>query len=141
MPWTVELHPEYEAELDELSRDQKVTILKWIGLLEFAGPELGRPKADTLNGSAYSNMKELRVPHGKEVWRIAFAFDPDRKAIVLYGGDKAGQNERRFYKDLIAVADRRFEDHLTKRRIRIEQENSNDNSTREDRIPPKGHAG
>lgn len=46
------------------------------------------------------------------VWRIAFAFDPKRQAILLVGGDKGGADQRRFCKRLIAVADKRFDEHL-----------------------------
>lgn len=48
----------------------------------------------------------------KEVWRVAFAFDPTRKAILLVAGDKAGRNQKRFYKKLIAIADSRYGEHL-----------------------------
>ena len=71
-----------------------------------------RPNADTLNGSRYPNMKELRCDADGGVWRIAFAFDPERKAVLLVAGDKAGANEKRFCKRLIAKADKRFEQHL-----------------------------
>lgn len=57
-------------------------------------------------------MKELRCNADDGVWRIAFAFDPERKAILLTAGDKAGINEKRFYKRLIAKADERFDQHL-----------------------------
>ena len=81
-------------------------------LLEREGPSLGRPHADTLTGSKHANMKEQRVSAGDGVWRIAFAFDPDRQAILLVGGDKSDGSEKRFYKSLIAKADRRFGAHL-----------------------------
>lgn len=57
-------------------------------------------------------MKELRVRAADGVWRIAFAFDPQRQAILLVGGDKSGVNERRFYRSLIARVDDRFDRHL-----------------------------
>lgn len=77
------------------------------------GPNLGRPTADTLNGSRYANMKELRGKTPAAVLRIAFAFDPERIAQVLCGADKKGVNERTFYKKLIERADRLY-------RIRLE---------------------
>ena len=84
------------------------------GLLQLQGPLLGRPHADTLAGSAYANMKELRFKagNGSEIWRAAFAFDPQRRACVLVAGDKQGQDEGAFYKSLIKTADRRFDMHL-----------------------------
>jgi hypothetical protein len=76
------------------------------------GPLLGRPQADTLNGSRYASMKELRFKAGGGVWRVAFAFDPARKGILLVAGDKAGVGQRQFYRNLIRVADARFERYL-----------------------------
>jgi hypothetical protein len=61
-------------------------------------------------------MKELRCTAGDGVWRVAFAFDPGRKAILLTAGDKSGGSEKRFYKQLIAKADERFDLHLAKRK-------------------------
>ena len=61
-------------------------------------------------------MKELRCNAADGVWRIAFTFDPDRQAILLVAGDKSGSSEKRFYKQLIARADERFERHLAKRK-------------------------
>lgn len=87
-----------------------------LALLEACGPSLGRPYVDTLKGSKHPNMKEIRFTVSNGVWRAAFAFDPDRKAIVLVAGDKAGANEGRFYRALIAKADRRFDRHLERRR-------------------------
>ena len=73
---------------------------------------MGRPAVDTLSGSKHSNMKELRFGWEGEVWRVAFAFDPKRQAILLVAGDKSGAGQKRFYKRLIAVADKRFDAHL-----------------------------
>lgn len=81
-----------------------------------AGAErLGRPHVDTLAGSRFPNMKELRFEAADGVWRVAFAFDPDRPAILLVAGDKSGVAQRRFYRALIAKADKRFAAHLAKR--------------------------
>ena len=73
---------------------------------------LGRPHVDTLKGSRYSNMKELRFNAEDGVWRVAFAFDPERRAILLVAGDKSGSSERRFYRQLIRKADDRYDRHL-----------------------------
>ncbi|WP_312863458.1 type II toxin-antitoxin system RelE/ParE family toxin [Rhizobium leguminosarum] len=75
-------------------------------LVDF-GPQLGRPYADTLKGSKHSNMKEMRFSAVDSEWRAAFAFDPQRNAILLIAGDKCG-SQKRFYKQLIAKADIRF---------------------------------
>lgn len=67
-----------------------------------------------LKGSRHANMKELRFDADDGVWRVAFAFDPKRKAILVIAGDKSGWSERRFYRQLIANADRRFDGHLAR---------------------------
>jgi hypothetical protein len=81
-------------------------------VLQAFGSELGRPNVDTLNGSRHSNMKELRFNAADGVWRVAFAFDPRRYAILLVAGDKSGGSEKRFYQQLIKIADDRFDAHL-----------------------------
>jgi len=69
---------------------------------------------DTLKGLSYANMKELRFDVADGVWRVAFAFDPKRKAILLVAGDKSGESEKKFYRELIRKADERFDAHLTR---------------------------
>ncbi len=60
-------------------------------------------------------MKELRLNVENGVWRVAFAFDPERHAILLVAGNKKGVGQKRFYKRLIAIADSRFSQHLGKK--------------------------
>lgn len=88
------------------------TLLVSVGLLVNFGPNLGRPHVDTLNGSTFGNMKELRFTALNSAWRVAFAFDPERKAILLVAGSKSGVSQPKFYKALIAKADTRFRKHL-----------------------------
>ncbi|KEA51642.1 MULTISPECIES: type II toxin-antitoxin system RelE/ParE family toxin [Mangrovibacter] len=83
-----------------------------MGVLEKFGPKLGRPYVDTLKGSSFANMKELRIQHAGNPVRAFFAFDPTRQAIVLCAGDKTGLNEQRFYKDMIRLADSEYRKHL-----------------------------
>ncbi len=111
MAWRIEFHEEFEAEYDELGEEVQDELLAHLKLLEKFGPQLGRPHADTLKGSTFTNMKELRFSAKDGVWRFAFAFDPKRQAIILCGGDKSGGGERRFYRDLIQKADGRFSTH------------------------------
>jgi hypothetical protein len=59
-------------------------------------------------------MKELRFSVGRQVWRIAYAFDSHRRGILLAGGNKQGVNEKQFYKELITTADKRFDRHLAR---------------------------
>ena len=108
MDWKVRFYPAFDREFDALSNDVQDELLAQAALIETFGPFLGRPRADTLNGSQHANMKELRFTAGGGVWRVAFAFDTERKAVLLAAGDKSGIDERRFYKQLIRKADRRF---------------------------------
>ena len=100
------------AEVEALPEDVQNKIAAMALVLEQFGPNLSRPKADTLKGSKHPNMKELRFKVGRQAWRVAFAFDPEQKGILLVGGNKQGANEARFYKELIATADKRFDEHL-----------------------------
>ena len=111
MAWTVLFHSEFEAEFADLPRGVQDELLGRLGLLREFGPALGRPNVDTLNGSSFPNMKELRFQLDG-VWRFAFAFDPQRQAVVLVGGDKQDVRPRIFYAQLIDVADRRFAAHV-----------------------------
>jgi len=110
--WKVDLHNDFVREYDELDKDVQDELLAHIELLEQFGPQLGRPRADTLNGSRHANMKELRFDAADGVWRFAFAFDPKRRAIILCGGDKSGVSEKRFYRQMIDRADARFDSHV-----------------------------
>jgi len=110
--WPVLFHPLCEQELHHVSAAVQDELLAMAKLLEQTGPELGRPWADTLNGSQHSQMKEMRFRADGGVWRVAFAFDPHRAAILLIAADKRGQNERRFYRRFITAADQRFNEHL-----------------------------
>ena len=112
MKWEVSFHEEFDPEFDALPEAVQDELLAHAKLLEQFGPKLGRPRVDTLNSSRHANMKELRFDAADGVWRIAFAFDPKRKAILLVCGDKSGGSERRFYRQLIAKADERFDRHL-----------------------------
>ena len=114
MKWEVDLHGDFVPEYRDLHKDVQDELLANIEVLEQFGPQLGRPRADTLNGSRHANMKELRFDAADGVWRVAFAFDPNRKAILLVAGDKSGSNEKRFYRQLIEKADARFDAHLSK---------------------------
>ena len=108
----VEIGDEFEPEFDALHQDVQAEILALSRLLQQFGPQLGRPRVDTLKGSHHANMKELRFSAADGEWRVAFAFDPKRKAILLVAGDKSGGSEKRFYRELIRKADDRFAAHL-----------------------------
>lgn len=117
MEWDVLYDETFVAELAEIERQSgssavREEIAALALLLRRFGPSLRRPHCDTLKRSKHTNMKELRftLPDGE--WRVAFAFDPRRSAILLVAGNKSGTNERRFYRQLIRTADARFDAHL-----------------------------
>lgn len=112
MTWAVLFHDAFELEFQGLPTALQDELLAHASLLREYGPNLGRPTVDGLKGSKHPNMKELRFGWEGEVWRVAFAFDPKRQAILLVGGDKAGADQRRFYKRLIGLADTRLDEHL-----------------------------
>lgn len=95
-----------------LDDDSQAQVVAAIELLEASGPQLGRPLVDTVSASRHRNMKELRPGSaGRSELRVLFAFDPERHAILLIAGDKAG-NWRRWYHQNIPLADNEFDAHL-----------------------------
>lgn len=109
-------HQDFEVEFDALNETVQDELLAHAKLLEQFGPQLGRPRVDTLKGARHANMKELRFDADDGAWRVAFAFDPKRQAVFLVAGDKSGGSEKRFYRQLVAKADQRFDDHLARLR-------------------------
>lgn len=112
MLWTVITDEAFEAELRGLPSLVQDEVLARARLLQTYGPGLGRPYADTLTGSRHANMKELRFVAGGGVWRVAYAFDPERRAVLLALANKAGVSGKRFYRRLLWTADARYDRHL-----------------------------
>jgi hypothetical protein len=112
--WIVAYDEEFYVEVLTYPVGVQTKLAAMALVLARFGPQLGRPKVDTLDKSKHPNMKELRFKVGKQAWRVAFAFDPKRKAILLAAGDKQGVGEDSFYRELIRVADKRFEKHLAR---------------------------
>jgi hypothetical protein len=103
MEWDVLYDETFMAELAEIEQHSgssavREEIAALALLLRRFGPTLRRPHCDTLKGSKHANMKELRFTLPDGAWRVAFAFDPRRSAILLVAGNKAGTNDRRFYR-------------------------------------------
>jgi hypothetical protein len=112
--WDVSTTREFDQWFAGLDEDSQVELIAKVNLLKVLGPRLGRPHADTLNGSKHANMKELRASTGEAVLRVALAFDPDRAGVMLIGGNKSGVNQKRFYRQLISKADELFDAHLAR---------------------------
>jgi hypothetical protein len=111
--WKVLFYKAFDQEFNELPPLVRQGLVARVNLLNQFGPTLGRPYIDTLKGSRFDNMKEIRFNANDGVWRVAFAFDPSQWAVLLVAGDKAGvSSETKFYKKLIKEADQRFEAYL-----------------------------
>lgn len=115
MDWVVLFDEEFAAWLDTLPAALRRKVLGHVELLEQFGPNLGRPRVDSTKGSAFSNMKELRIQYNGEPWRVLFAFDTRRNAVLLFGGNKSGN--ARWYTDSVPIADQRFRRHLANLKI------------------------
>lgn len=110
MAWSVDFSPEAEAWFAGLRPDQQNRMTRRVDELRAGGPTLGRPAVDSVKGSRHRNMKELRDPGS--TLRALFASGPDRRALILVGGDKRGR-EKRWYRTQIKAADKLLTDHLT----------------------------
>lgn len=108
--WTVDKTSEVEEWILGLNKNAKEAILTRLLVLRNIGPGLGRPHVDSVYGSKHGNMKELRIKSKRSEYRIFFAFDPTRSAILLIGGDKSGA--KRFYSEMIKKADELYDLHL-----------------------------
>jgi hypothetical protein len=110
MIWEIIFHEKFEEWFFNESPDVQDSIAVVLDILEVQGASLGRPYVDTIKGSAFTNMKELRVQHDGNPYRILFVFDPKRQAVLLIGGNKRG--DKRWYDVNIPIADRRFIEYL-----------------------------
>jgi len=108
MRWATERTREFNEWWETLTESEKRKVSVSIEELKDVGPNAGRPLVDTVKGSRYLNMKELRPTR---TIRVFFAFDPRRMAVLLIGGDKAGKTKR-FYRQTIARADKIYGAHL-----------------------------
>jgi len=110
MAWTVEYSDEFGRWWEDLNEEEQEDIAAYVGLLEQRGPHLDYPYSSKIVGSRFEKMRELRPQHKGRPYRVFYAFDPRRAAILLIGGDKTGDD--RFYERMIPLADRIYEQHL-----------------------------
>lgn len=114
MEWEIEFTDEFGEWWDGLTAVEQDSARDSIRLLMLIGPSLSRPHSDTLKDSRHRNMKELRVQHEGDPYRVFYAFDPRRAAILLIGGNKRGDD--RFYQRMIPLADSIYDEHLAQLR-------------------------
>ena len=110
MAWEIEFTTEFGRWWENLTEPEQESLTVGVDLLAQLGPALSRPYADTLKGSAYPNLKELRVQHEGHPYRVLYAFDPRRIGLLLIGGDKTGNSN--WYSDMIPLAEKIYAEHL-----------------------------
>lgn len=108
--WEVEYTDRFETWWNHLSGDEQEDVNAKVILLQRFGPALRRPHSDVIAGSKHSHMKELIIQHAGRPYRVLYAFDPRRCAILLIGGDKTG--DARWYERFVPIADRLYDEHL-----------------------------
>ena len=108
--WDVEYTDEFGEWWAGLGADEQISIDASVHLLEQKGPNLGFPHSSGISGSRHPHMRELRIQHQGRPFRILYAFDPRRCALLLIGGDKTGDN--RWYAVHVPLADRLYDTHL-----------------------------
>jgi hypothetical protein len=110
MSWDVEFTDEFESWWNVLNEAEQESVDASVRLLEARGPNLPFPHSSSVEMSRHSHMRELRIQHGGRPYRVLYAFDPRRAAILLIGGDKTGND--RWYETHVPLADRLYEQHL-----------------------------
>jgi hypothetical protein len=106
----VEFTDEFGDWWEGLNTGEQKSVDRYVSLLQQLGPGLTRPYADAIHGSEFPNMRELRVQHEGRPYRVLYAFDPRRTAILLLGGDKTGNS--RWYEEMVPKADALFTRYL-----------------------------
>lgn len=110
MTWEVEYTDEFGEWWDTLTEDEQVSVDACVRLLEEQGPMLPHPYSSGVRASRHSHMRELRIQHSGDPYRVLYAFDPRRVAILLIGGNKRGDD--RWYDKFVPIADRPYDEHL-----------------------------
>ena len=110
MEWEVEYTDEFEEWWNSLTEAEQKDVDAKVRLLELYGPSLPRPHSDVIASSTYPNMKELIIQHAGEPYRVIYAFDPRRYAILLIGGNKTG--DKRWYETFVPIADRLYYEYI-----------------------------
>lgn len=110
LAWDVEATDTFIEWYKGLTDDETESVNAVVDLLEEQGVYLGYPRSSKVVGSRPPEMRELRIQHEGRPYRILYAFDPRRTAILLLGGDKTGDD--RWYERMVPVADRLYDEHL-----------------------------
>ena len=108
--WEVEYTDEFGAWWGTLTEDEQVDVAACVGLLEHCGPSLQFPYSSGIVGTRNAHLRELRIQHSGKPYRVLYAFDPRRCAILLIGGNKAG--DKRWYDKYVPLADRLYDEPI-----------------------------
>jgi hypothetical protein len=110
LKWNVEYTDEFGEWWSSLSEPEQDDVAATVGLLEEQGPNLPHPHSSDVKCSRHGKMRELRIQHAGDPYRVLYAFDPRRCAILLIGGIKKGDD--RWYDEYVPIADKLYDDHL-----------------------------
>src|SRR5690554_5820438 len=108
--WDIEYTDEFGEWWDRLTEAGQESVRAFVLLLQERGPQLGHPYSSGISRSRHAHMRELRVQHRGRPYRVLYAFDPRRTALLLIGGDKTGND--RWYAEYVPFADRLYAEHL-----------------------------
>ena len=104
MAYQVEVSDEFKTWYEDLSEPEQNSVERVVMMLMETGPALGYPQSTGIKDSKFSHMRELRIQHEGRPYRVLYAFDPIRVALLLLGGDKTGDD--RWYERMVPKADR-----------------------------------
>lgn len=108
--WNVVATPDFAAWWNDLALDEQESVMATVGMLKDLGPHLGFPHSSAIRGRRLSRLRELRIQHEGRPWRVLYAFDPHRSAVLLTGGDKTGDDC--WYRQAIPRAEWSYRQHL-----------------------------
>ena len=110
MSWDVEYTDEFGIWWGGLDAKEQSSVSANVDLLGLLGPGLGFPHSSDIKGSRHGCLRELRVQHAGRPYRVLYAFDPRRCALLLIGGDKTGRG--RWYDEYVPLAEKLYVEHL-----------------------------
>ena len=110
MNWEIEYTDSFSKWWDTLTEEEKISVDASVRLLEHFGPQLRFPHSSNIENSKVSHMRELRIQHKGTPYRVLYAFDPKRAALLLIGGNKRG--DKNWYKKFIPIAEKLYQQHV-----------------------------
>jgi len=108
--WEVEFSDEFGKWWDGLTAAEQKSVDFTVSLLQEAGPTLRMPHSSGIGMSRHGHMRELRIQHEGRPYRVLYAFDQRRIAMLLIGADKTGKD--RWYEEYVPLADAIYDRHF-----------------------------